>query len=76
MLKLPNYLKSTENLNIYKHRLKEHFFDRINNEANSTYIYFNFFLLINHNDNNNNNNNNNTRGSEIPGWHPVGDSRV
>ena len=71
MLKLPNYLKSAENLNIYKHRVKEHFFHRINNEANSIYIYFNFFLLINHNDNNNN-----TRGSEIPGWHPVGDSRV
>ena len=36
---LPNYLKTTSNLNTYKHRVKEHFFHRIRNEANNIYIY-------------------------------------
>ena len=32
---LPNSLKTTENLNTYKHRVKAHFFNRIRNEANN-----------------------------------------
>ena len=37
---LPNSLKTTGNLNTYKHRVKEHFFHRIRNEANNIYSYF------------------------------------
>ena len=37
---LPNSLKTTGNLNAYKHRVKEHFFHQIRNEANNTYSYF------------------------------------
>ena len=37
---LPNSLKTTDNLNTYKHRVKEHFFHRIRNEANNIYSYF------------------------------------
>ena len=37
---LPNSLKATDNLNTYKHRVKEHFFRRIRNEANNIYSYF------------------------------------
>ena len=38
---LPNSLKKkTDNLNTYKHRVKEHFFHRIRNEVNNTYSYF------------------------------------
>ena len=40
---LPNSLKTTEHLNTYKHRVKEHFFHRIKNEANNIYSYFYFF---------------------------------
>ena len=32
---LPNSLKSTDNLNTYKHRVKEHFFHGIKNELNN-----------------------------------------
>ena len=35
---LPNSLKTTDNLNTYKHRVKEHFFLRIRNEAK--YVYY------------------------------------
>ena len=35
---LPNSLKTTDNLNNYKHRVKEHFFHRIRHEANNIYI--------------------------------------
>ena len=31
---------TTGNLNTYKHRVKEHFFHRIRNEANNIYSYF------------------------------------
>ena len=44
---LPNFLKTTDNLNTYKHRVKEHFCHQIRNEANNIYSYF-FFLV--HND--------------------------
>ena len=37
---LPNSLKTTDNLNNSKHRVKEHFFHRIRNEANNIYSYF------------------------------------
>ena len=37
---LPNSLKTTDNLNTYKHRVKEHFFHKIRNEANNIYSYF------------------------------------
>ena len=37
---LPNSLKITGNLNSYKHRVKEHFFHQIKNEANNIYSYF------------------------------------
>ena len=54
---LPNSLKTTDNLNTYKHKVKEHFFYRIRNEANNIsllLIFFHFnaqplfiFLVIN-----------------------------
>ena len=37
---LPNSLKTTGNLNTYKHRVKEHFFHQIRNEASNIYNYF------------------------------------
>ena len=37
---LPNSLKTTDNLNIYKHRVKEHFFHGIRNETNNIYSHF------------------------------------
>ena len=37
---LPNSLKTTGNLNTYKHRVKEHFFHQIRKEANNIYSYF------------------------------------
>ena len=37
---LPNSLKITDNLNTYKHRVKEHFFHQIRNEVNNVYSYF------------------------------------
>ena len=37
---LPDSLKTTDNLNTYKNRVKEHFFHRIRNEANNIYSYF------------------------------------
>ena len=37
---LLNSLKETDNLNTYKHRVKEHVFHRIGNEANNIYSYF------------------------------------
>ena len=37
---LPNSLKTTDNLNIKKHRVKENFFHPIRNEANNIYSYF------------------------------------
>ena len=37
---LPNSLKTSDNLNTYKHRVKEHFFYQIRNEANNIYSYF------------------------------------
>ena len=30
--KLPDFLKTTDNINMYKHRVKKHFFQRMNNE--------------------------------------------
>ena len=37
---LPNSLKTTDNRNTYKHRVKEHFFHQIRKEANNIYSYF------------------------------------
>ena len=37
---LPNSLKTTGNLNTYKHRVTEHFFHCIRNEASNVYKYF------------------------------------
>ena len=37
---LPNSLKTSDNLNTYKHRVEEHFFHQIRNEANNIYSYF------------------------------------
>ena len=39
---LPIFLKATDNLSSYKHRVKEHFFHQIRNEAKN--IYSNFFF--------------------------------
>ena len=39
-INLPNSLKTTDNLNTYKHKVKKHFFHRIRNEANNIYSYF------------------------------------
>ena len=43
---LPNSLKTTNNLNTYKYRIKEHFFHWIRSEANNIYSYF--FLMYSH----------------------------
>ena len=37
---LPNSLKTMNNLNTYKHRVKEHFFHGIRNAANNINSYF------------------------------------
>ena len=37
---LPNSLKTTDNLNTNKYRIKDHFFHRIRIEANNIYCYF------------------------------------
>ena len=37
---LPNSLKTTDNLNTYKHRVKEHSSHQIRNEENNIYSYF------------------------------------
>ena len=39
-INLPNSLKTTDNLNTYKHKVKKHFFHRIRNEANNIFSYF------------------------------------
>ena len=38
--KLPYFLKTTENVNTSKHRVKRHFFCRMNNKENDIYSYF------------------------------------
>ena len=38
--KLADFLKTTENVNTFKHRVKKHFFRRMNNEENNIYSYF------------------------------------
>ena len=38
--KLPDFLKTTENINTFKHRVKKHCFRRMNNEENNIYSYF------------------------------------
>ena len=38
--KLPDFLKTTDNVNTYKNRVKKHFFQRMNNEENNIYSYF------------------------------------
>ena len=38
--KLSNCLKTSDNSNTYKHRVQEHFFQRIGNVANNIYRYF------------------------------------
>ena len=38
--KLPDFLKTTDNVNTYKHRVKKHFFQRMNNEEDNIYSYF------------------------------------
>ena len=38
--KLPDFLKTTDNANTYKHRVKKHFFQRMSNEENNIYSYF------------------------------------
>ena len=37
--KLLDFLKTTDNVNTYKHRVKKHFFQRMNNEENNIYSY-------------------------------------
>ena len=39
-INLPNSLKTTDDLNSYIYRVKEHFFHQIKNEANIIYNYF------------------------------------
>ena len=38
--KLPDFLKTTENVNTFKHRTKKDFFHRMNYEENNIYSYF------------------------------------
>ena len=38
--KFSDLLKTTENINTFKHRVKKHFFRRMNNEENNIYSYF------------------------------------
>ena len=38
--KLPAFLKTTDYVNAYKHQVKKHFFQRINNEEDIIYSYF------------------------------------
>ena len=38
--KLADFLKATDNVNTFKHRVKKHFLRRINNEENNIYGYF------------------------------------
>ena len=38
--KLPDFLKTTDNVNTYKHSVKKYFFQRMNNEENNIYSYF------------------------------------
>ena len=38
--KLPDFLKTIENVNTFKHRVKKHFFRIMNNEENNIYSYF------------------------------------
>ena len=38
--KLPDFLKTTENVNTFKHRIKKDFFRRMNYEENNIYSYF------------------------------------
>ena len=42
---LPYSLKTTDNLNTYKHRVKEHFFHGIRNEAKNIYSSIYLFIL-------------------------------
>ena len=42
---LPNFLKTTDNLNTYRHKVKEYFFHRIKNEANNIYSYFYYYFF-------------------------------
>ena len=42
----PTSLKTTNNLNTYKYRVKEHFFHRIKRESNNIYSYFCFFFNV------------------------------
>ena len=37
-------LKTTDNLGTYKHRVKDHYFHPMKNEANNIYSYFYFFF--------------------------------
>ena len=38
--KLPDFLKTTDNFNTYKRRVKKHFFQGMNNEEDNVYSYF------------------------------------
>ena len=38
--KIARFLKTTDNVNTYKHRVKKHLFHRMNNEENNIYSYF------------------------------------
>ena len=38
--KLSDFLKTTDNANTYKHRVKKQFFQRMSNEENNVYSYF------------------------------------
>ena len=41
---LPNSLKTTDNLNTYRHRVREYFFHRIRNEESNIYIYIYIYI--------------------------------
>ena len=43
---LPNSLKTTDNPDTYKHRVKELFFHQIRNEASNIYRYFESFFIL------------------------------
>ena len=38
--KVSDFLKTTDNVSMYKHRVKKHFFQRMNNEEDNIYSYF------------------------------------
>ena len=43
---LPVYLKATESLSTYKHKIKKHFLDRMKNDESDIYIYIYIYIYM------------------------------